>query len=761
MKIHTFYANSFMKTVMGTSALLVATSVAQAQITPQYRRDNAVVLYEFSGDSNRIVRDTAAAKFGAPLNLRIHNNLGVGLAQNPDHLHIDERSLILSDAPATKLINTCKTNQELTIEVVMENNEGLKPRMEGGGRFPGNTFQPGRIVSLSENILKNNFTLGQFYDGTDFFANAVNTSGVENPANPGASLSNLLRSEATQIIIPSIETDSPPNIKKQTMVFTLNKDAVARVYLSDREGNLSRRALTSTGFRTANNDIFNTWYPNAKLSLGNVATDIDTVFADSGDYRSCTNNAQNPAICPKNSRYWKGKLYLVAIYCQALTDQQILGDRSQQMLVNEAYPIDPNFEVTPNLKKAQEIYERLTGAKVPIYAPVLGEMALDLDGNDPVAAAGRAIVDPRFYNITLRDMAAKISTRAQTIDTPLNDFITTFIGATYDNLDARKLLTENMVYEANPAVIAVPSSEVSDRLRSDSMFTSLQAQRADLTKVLIRKKQRIFDGRRAVDLPDDQTAGLLTTRTFLASHAIAGTTRRPIEKTLEHFLCFPMEKLADSSGPDNVVGKDIDRAPGGAFTKFNTTCKACHTVLDGFRPAFSFFTFNNNYVMHSFTSPTAISVQGNTAQNQEDNGTAMNKSTVPGATYVHNKLNHNDTDTTDPRNPQVKPGAYVYNDSWINNANLGANAKILGWNQTTGLAGKGVKSFGRAVAESKQFPVCLATRVFASICKRDPGAAEQSYIKKVAADFSNEGQYKLKYLFQRIVGSDECMGLKK
>lgn len=755
MKTHTFYANLFMKTVLGTSALVIVSSVAQAQISQDYRRNNAVVLYEFSGDTNRVVRDSAHARFGAPVNLRIHNNLGVGLAQNPDHLLIDERSLILSDAPATKLIDTCKTNQELTIEVVMENNEGLKARMEGGGRYPGNTFQPGRIVSLSENILKNNFTIGQFYDGTDFLASAVNTAGVENMGNPGASLSNLLRSEATQIIIPSIETESPPNVKKQTVIFTLTKDAVARVYLSDREGNLSRRALTSTGFRSANNNIFSTWYPNAKLSLGNVATDLDTVFGDSGDYRSCTNNAQNPAICPKNSRYWKGKLYLVAIYCQALTDQQILGDRSEQMIVNEPFPIDPNFEITENVKRAQDIYERLTSSKVPIYHPTIAEMARDLDINDPYAAAARAIEDPRFYNLTLRDMAAKISTRAQTIDTPLNDFITTFIGATKDNLDARKLLTENMVYEANPLVVAVPSSEVSDRLRSDSMFLSLQAQRADLSKVLVRKKQRIFDGRKAVDLPDDQTAGLLTTRTFLSSHAIAGTTRRPVEKTLEHFLCFPMEKLADSSGPDNVVGKDIDRAPGGSFTKFNTTCKACHTILDGFRPAFSYFTYNNNYVMHSFTSPTVAN------QNQEDNGTGMRKSTVPGATYVHNKLNHNDTDTTNPQNPQVKPGAYVYNDSWINNANMGANAKILGWNQSSGLSGKGVKSFGRAVAESKQFPVCLASRVFASVCKRDPGAAEQSYIKKVATDFSNEGQYKLKYLFQRIVGSEECMGLKK
>ena len=159
--------------------------------------------------------------------------------------------------------------------------------------------------------------------------------------------------------------------------------------------------------------------------------------------------------------------------------------------------------------------------------------------------------------------------------------------------------------------------------------------------------------------------------------------------------------------------------------------------------------------MHAYSSPTV------TNQNDEDAGRGMRKSTIPGATYVHNKENHNDIDTTVSGNPVVKPGAYVYDDKWINNANLGSNAKIIGWNQTTGLSGKGVKAFGRAIAESRQFPICMASRVFASVCKRDPATADQAFIKKIANDFSTSGQYKLKYLFEHIAGADECIGVQK
>src|SRR5205085_1121378 len=139
-------------------------------------------------------------------------------------------------------------------------------------------------------------------------------------------------------------------------------------------------------------------------------------------------------------------------------------------------------------------------------------------------------------------------------------------------------------------------------------YESLDTQRIDLAKVLIPTTQKVFDGSKAQEMPTP--VGLLTTRQWMAAHAIAGTNRRLVEFSFREFLCTPLEKVADSTGLDNVVARDIDRFPGGSHTKFTTTCRACHTIMDGFRPAFGYFTFNNDYVMHSFTSPTA--------KNQED-----------------------------------------------------------------------------------------------------------------------------------------------
>jgi len=709
---------------------------SSAQIDMAFRRSNAVVLYEFKETSGDVINDTSA--IGSPLNLIIADPSNAAITRGDGFIELKTRNLISSIGPASKLINACKSTNELTVEIWAENNESARLTT---GFYPDKTAQPNRLLSLSTNLVKSNFYVGQFYEDSDFYYSSVNTSGNEKMATPGGSLNNPIKSLANQIILPSLEINSPPNEKMQKIIFTINSQKNAKLYLSDRDGSLSLAAKSSTGFGDSSAN-FSTWYTDAKLTLGNIASTFNEVKTAPSDFTGC-DNAQSISAnsgCKANSRYWKGKIYLIAVYCKALTENQILGERSQMQVRNTSSDINTNVVITENLLKAQTIFQRITSVKVPLYDPVLKNMAGKLDQSDSIGAAAIATQDSRFYNYTVRDFASKMSNRAETTNVPLNDFTTTVIGAVRDEINAQRLLFDNITYVADSKLVAVPSAEVTDILRSNNHYAALDNQKIDLVKVIKASTQRIFNGTKAVDMPTP--AGLLTSRAWMSEHATAGTNRRLVEYAFREFLCTPLEKVADSTGPDNVVARDIDRFPGGVHTKFTTSCRACHTVMDGFRPAFSQFTFNSDYTMHTFTSPSVNNTD------DEAKGMGIYTSKEPGATFVHDKIN---------KNGSVFPGGKITtDDSWVNNASYGANLPYFNW---TRLKGKGIQDFGKALAESKQFPICMAKRVFATVCKRDVTTADDSLINEAAQEFSNRN-YNLKYLFQKLVVSKQCIGGK-
>ena len=149
-----------MRTILLALSMIVV-STAQAQIDMTYRRNNAVVLYEFNESSGNQVVDTST--IGSPLNLTIADASGAAIARGSDggksYLNLLTRNLIQSPGPATKVIDACKTSGELSIEAWFENNDPAKTSV---GEFPANTDQPNRIVALSTDLRKNNFYLGQF-----------------------------------------------------------------------------------------------------------------------------------------------------------------------------------------------------------------------------------------------------------------------------------------------------------------------------------------------------------------------------------------------------------------------------------------------------------------------------------------------------------------------------------------------------------------------------------------------------------------------
>lgn len=736
-----------MRTLIKTLLLTTVVSNAHAQIDMDFRKNNAVVLYEFNETSGNQVIDSS--RIGTPLNLTIADASAGAIVRGSDngksYLSLQSRNLIQSSVAAAKVIDACKASGEISIEAWFENNDPAKSSV---GQYPNGTPQPNRIVSLSTDLVKNNFYLGQFYDNGELLYSSINTSGNENPATPGGNLNNAIMSKLTQVIIPSMETENPPAVPMQKMIVTLAKDQTAHLYLNDRDGNLSRVVDKPTGFTMATGTtLFSDWYTDAKLTLGNVASTFSEVQNAPANFVACTNvTANNNPACAARSRYWKGKLYLVAVYCKALTDQQIVGNRANAGTKNPVVPIDISVTIDAQRLKAQDIFQRLTGVKTPIYDPVLTQMVQRLNANDPVGAAAIATSDFRFINITVRDFASKMSNRAETIDVPMNDFTATIMGVTRDDINAKKLLTDNITYMVDPNKAAVPSALITDILRSNNHYEAADTQRIDFSLALTRfdkngqlLKQKVFDGKKEQDMPTP--AGLLTSRGWLSAHAIAGTNRRLVEFSLREFLCTPLENVADSSGPDNVVAPDIDRFPGGSHTKYTTTCRACHTIMDGFRPAFAYVTFNSDYVMHSYTSPKV------NTQDAEDRGLGMFKSPATGASYVAHKMNRNET---------VFPGGRVtVDDNWVNNAVHGANSAYFAWKSTSG---KGVQAFGQMLSESRQFPICMAKRVYSQVCKREPASSDMDMITSAASEFSTSRNYNLKFLFQKIVTSKECLG---
>lgn len=720
---------------IGIIGSLVTSPLIYADISDVVRRRDAVALYEFKDFSGNTVKDTS--NVAPALNLSIARPSDF-LTIAPNGLNFNKnRNQIYSTTPATKIISACKASNEMTLEVWLENGPSVELY---SGQYPARIPQPQRIVSLSKGINQSSFTFGQFYDGTekDQYMIGVRNNGQGTTRIGEAVLSNAVVTKQSEIIIPSFETN-PANQTMQKMVFTLSKGQIASLYLSDRKGTTYISQTTQKGFASTDpSNYFSNWDADSRLVLGNE------FFSDFNKFNSepsvsCQGDNAGKAGCESPNRYWGGKLYLVAIYCRALAKEEIFGTSAYQIVQNPALDIDLSVQITPTLVRAQNIYQRLTGVKTPIVNPVLKDMEKLLLLNDTIGAAAIATSQASFYNITVRDFAARMSNRDETINTPLNDFTATVIGAVRDESNAKSLLTDNMVYVADTKKASVPSDDINDILKSNNHYQALDTGRFDLSKVLVRTTQKVFDGKIAVENPTP--AGLLTTRQWAAAHAIAGTQRRMVEYTFREFLCMPIDRVADNTGPDNVVGRDIDRFPGGSYAKFTSTCRSCHTIMDGFRPAFSQITFNSNMLMNTVVMSSVKT------QEEEDMGKGVWTSDEPGASYVVGKLN---------KNKEVFPsGKVTTSDSWVNNAVYGSNQSTFEWTKTSG---KGITEFGKLISESAQFPKCMAQRVFKSVCKREPASSEDNLIKQAAAEFAKNRNFNLKYLFQKIATSDECLG---
>lgn len=368
---------------------------------------------------------------------------------------------------------------------------------------------------------------------------------------------------------------------------------------------------------------------------------------------------------------------------------------------------------------ASRLFNRIAGYSLSLANPRRAQMESLISQGKLLEAARIASAEDGFYNITVRQFAAPMSNREESARVVLNDFIAMFVGVTRDNRDARELLSGNFLYIGNSNDPAYKAA-CTDRFGNydgncvytpspafDSPLSNLHYQAIDkmnLAKYLIRiSPQR-------PDLKD--AAGVLTSTAWANAHFAAGTNRRATEYALREFLCSPIQDLQDTSIGDFRVRKDVDRAPGGNPTIYQTTCRGCHAPMDAMSGAWAFF---------DRTNPLE-------------------------STGIRPKYSQNAT---------IFPAGYTTkDDSWLNLFTKNQNA-ALGWRGP--LTGNGVAGLGKMLAESRAFSGCMAKRAFTKMCSREPNAAESSTVS-VLQDKFEASNYNLRQLLEEAAIVPSCLG---
>lgn len=457
-----------------------------------------------------------------------------------------------------------------------------------------------------------------------------------------------------------------------------------------------------------------------------------------------------------------GEFFMAAIYCKYFPPKEVMGTSEPFITGVTSEPVRNVNLDDPFLKSAKILLERVTGTKQSFYSEDVHNVADLLAQDQEDQAIELALENKEFLNTTIKNMAQKMSNRSETIDEPLNDFSASFIGVVRDETDARELLTGNFTYVADPKKVSVPSDSARDLLLSNRHYEALENQIFDLSSSLVRVDrlnplndpvgevllgQSIASGEKNKVYPLQESAGVLTSRAFMEEHASAGTNRRLVEYAFRQFLCIPIEEWADSSTSDSRVGGDITRFPSGDHKKYQTSCKSCHTVMDGFRGAFAYFDFSDGRMKHSRINPIdALGIDPWTI-NADSKG-------------VVTKINWNHS---------IYPSGYRTTDnSFLNQASRGVNEQLFGWKTSSldrGPASTGANiqetaygatALGEMIANSKRFPECMAKRSFEALCQKQVARSEMASKLELHAQAFSNSNYNFKSLFKSIAKDPSC-----
>jgi len=368
-------------------------------------------------------------------------------------------------------------------------------------------------------------------------------------------------------------------------------------------------------------------------------------------------------------------------------------------------------------EQAKRIHDRLAG--VPPTEAVLTQMenVIQTNGSDPVCPSGVtgarcaayiAMDNTYFYNATLKNWVAPWTNRFSDVFVPLNDYIATVIGMVRDDVPFNTLLSTEIMYRGRPGVVpAEPSPSNNDH------FAQLEANNVNLRDELVQIPQAQVMG-----IPQNATAGIMTSRAASEAFFVAGTNRAMFRFTLLNHMCNDLEQLKDTTLPSDWIRQDVSRSPGGDSRLFLNNCIGCHTGMDPMSGAFAYYNFNEDTGMLEYTE-----------------GQVASK-------YFNNDLNF----------PQ---GFRTQDDSWENRWRSGQNA-FLGFSPTTAGSGNGAKSLGVELGNSEAFAACQVRKVFRNVCLRSPeDQTDRDAVAQITNTFRTTN-YSLKQVFAD--SAVHCMG---
>jgi hypothetical protein len=356
-------------------------------------------------------------------------------------------------------------------------------------------------------------------------------------------------------------------------------------------------------------------------------------------------------------------------------------------------------------EQARRIHERLAG--VPPSEAVLAAMQADVASNNAEAAAYTAMDNSSFYSVVLKNFAAPWTNRDQSVFVPLNDYTATVIGMVRDDVPFNTVLSANLVYVGSGGGIPAYSPTNNDH------YQALDDQNADLKARLVASTQTATSG-----LPDEATAGVITTRAAAEAFFVAGTNRAMFRFTLMNHLCKDLEQVHDTSRAPDRIRQDVSRSPGGDSRIFLNNCIGCHSGMDPLAQAYAYYTFDTTQGRIQYT---------------------------PGV--VQPKYFNNDA---------TFPYGYRTPDNhWTNYWRAGHNA-LLGWDSQLPGNGVGAKSMGQELANSTAFARCQVEKVFRNVCLRSPvDGTDRAQVDSMVSSFRSGG-YRLKQVFAESAAY--CMG---
>ena len=373
--------------------------------------------------------------------------------------------------------------------------------------------------------------------------------------------------------------------------------------------------------------------------------------------------------------------------------------------------------------QAKRIHDRLTG--VPASNSMINEMesllASDSSGR---TAAAKAMENPAFYNVTLKNFVTPWSNEEQTVFAALNDYTATVIGMIRDDVDFREILHGDIIYIGNSSSLGISdySNSNNDHYEELEALGPIVGNLAD-PSILQGPLQGVTQSS-ATGLPTFATAGVVTTRASASAFFIDGTNRAMFRFTLMNHLCTDLEPLKDISRIPDKVRQDVSRSPGGDSRIFLNNCVGCHAGMDGMSGAYAYYNYDTVTGRMEYT---AGSVQPKHLINSDN----------------------------------FKPGNIMTDDSWVNYWRNGQNGVLAsrdgsrGWGHAGEIldakgnaVGNGAKSLGVELANSKAFAQCQVDKVFEAVCLRDPNdlAADIAERNNIVDEFV-AGGYKMKQVF--------------